>query len=79
MFFDPLTSALSLPIAGAVFIPLAFVVAVLENRRKEQEKNREEQQQSKNQKEKEENDESIRRVAPTKTGHIRSYAHSANL
>lgn len=51
MFFDPLASALALLIAGTVLVPLAFVVAVLENRRKELEKKR--KQQSDKQKDKE--------------------------
>jgi len=55
MFFDPLASALALLIAGAVLVPLAFVVAVLENRRKELEKKR--KQQSDKQKDKEQKDE----------------------
>ncbi|WP_448534883.1 hypothetical protein [Pseudothermotoga sp.] len=55
MFFDPLASALALLIAGAVLAPLAFVVAVLENRRKELEKKR--KQQSNKQKDKEQKDE----------------------
>jgi len=56
MFFDPLASALALLIAGAVLVPLAFVVAVLENRRKELEKKRKQQSRTK-QKDKEQKDE----------------------
>jgi len=58
MFFDPLASALALLIAGAVVVPLVFVVAVLENRRKELEKKRKQQSEKQSEKEqKEEKDE----------------------